>query len=68
MSRERRSTQKYRVKLGFTEVEVECCSKEDAIRLARTELSGDMPRLYDVIQGAEDQAFQVHEIEADSSS
>ena len=68
MSRERRATHKYRVKLGFTEVEVECCSKENAIRLARTELSGDMPRLYDVIQGAEDREFQVHEIEADSSS
>ncbi len=68
MSRERRSTRKYRVKLGFTEVEVECCSKEETIRLARTELSGDMPRLYEIIHGAEDQEFQVHEIEADSSS
>ncbi len=68
MSGERCLTKKYRVKLGLVEVVVECRSKDEAIRLARTKLSDDMPRLYDVIHGAEDQEFQVHEIEADSSS
>jgi hypothetical protein len=67
MKGERSLTKKYRVKLGLAEVVVECCSKDEAIRLARTKLSNDMPRLYDVIQGAEDQEFQIDEIEADSS-
>ena len=67
MSSKRRLTKKYRVKLGLVEVVVKCSSKDEAIRLARTKLSDDMPRLYDVIQGAEDQEFQIDEIEADSS-
>ncbi len=67
MSSERHVTKKYRVRLGLVEVEVECHSKEDAVRLARMKLSDDMPRLYDVIHNAEDQEFQIDEIEADSS-
>ena len=61
-------TKKYRVKLGLAEVVVECYSKDEALRLARTKLSDDMPRQYDVIHGAEDEKFQVEEIEAGSSS
>ena len=67
MSSERRPTKKYRVRLGLVEVDVECRSKDEAIRFARTKLSDDMPRLYDVIHGAKDQEFQIDEIEADSS-
>ena len=67
MSSERSLTKKYRIKLGLAEVVVNCRSKDEAIRLARTKLSDAMPRLYDVIQGAEDQEFQIDEIEADSS-
>ena len=61
-------TKKYRVKLGLVEVVVDCRSKDEAIGLARTKLSDDMPRLYDVIHAAEDQEFQIDVIEADSSS
>jgi len=67
MSGERSLTKKYHVKLGHVEVVVECRSRDEAIRLARTKLSEDMPRLYDVIHGAEDQEFQIDEVENDSS-
>ena len=53
-------TKRYRVKLGHSEVSVECNSKEAAIRLARISLSDDMPRLYDVIHSAEDKQFLVN--------
>jgi len=58
---------RYRVKLGHSEVSVECGSKEEAIRLARTKLSSDLPRLYDVIHGAEDEQFEVIEVKGGSS-
>ncbi len=57
----------YRVKLGHSEVSVKCGSKEEAIRLARTKLSSDLTRLYDVIHRAEDEQFEVIEVEGDSS-
>ena len=60
-------SKRYRVKLGHSEVSVECGSKEEAIRLARTKLSSDLPRLYDVIHRAEDEQFEVIEVEGDSS-
>ena len=53
----------YRVKLGHSEVSVKCGSKEEAIRLARTKLSSDLARLYDVIHRAEDEQFEVIEVE-----
>ena len=55
------------MKLGHSEVSVECGSKEEAIRLARTKLSADLARLYDVIHRAEDDEFEVIELEDDSS-
>jgi hypothetical protein len=67
MSSDRSLTKKYRVKLGLFEFEIECRSKDEAIRLARTKLSDDMPRLYDVIHDIEDPEFQVDEIEGDST-
>ena len=62
MTREPLGSKKYRVKLGFSQVSVECSSKEEAIRLARTKLSDDMPWLYDVIHSADDKQFQVNEV------
>ena len=67
MSGERSPTKKYRVRLGLFEFEVECGSKDEVIRIARTKLGDDMPQLYDVIHGSEDQKFQIDEIEYDSS-
>ncbi len=67
MSTEQSLTKKYRVKLGLAEVVVQCRSKEEAIRLARTKLSDNMPRIYDAIHSAKDMEFQIDEIEADSS-
>ena len=68
MTNEPIPTKKFRVKLGFSEVLVECSSKEEAIRLARKKLSDDMPRLYDVIRSADEERFQVDEIHGDSPS
>ena len=59
VSREPMQTKKFLVKLGFSEVSVECGSKEEAIRLARKKLSDDMPWLYDVIHSADEEQFQV---------
>ncbi len=67
MSTEQSLTKKYRVKLGLAEVVVQCRSKEEAIRLARTKLSDNMPRLYDAIHSAKDLELQIDEIKADSS-
>ena len=68
MSREPIPTKKFLVKLGFSEVSVECGSKEEAIRLAREKLSDDMPWLHDVIRLADEERFQVDEIQGDSLS
>ena len=68
MSREPIPTKKFLVKLGFSEVSVECRSKEEAIRLARKKLSDDMPWLHDVIRSANEERFQVEEIHGDSLS
>jgi hypothetical protein len=48
-------SKRYRVKLGHSEVSVECGSKEEAFRLARTKLSSDLLRLDDVLHHAEEQ-------------
>ena len=59
-------SKKYCVKLGHNEVSVECGSKKEAIRLARTELSSELLRLYEIIHRAEDEQFEVIEVEDDS--
>ena len=58
---------RYRVKLGLTEVTVECNSKEEALRLARIRLTDEMPRFYDLILRGEDERFEVNEVPDDSS-
>jgi len=44
-----RSLKRYRVCVGHTEVSVRCRGREEAVRLARSKLSAELPRLYDVI-------------------
>ena len=68
MTKERGPTKKFRVKLGFSEVSVECTSSEEAIRLARKKLSENMPSLTDVIRSAAEYRFQVDEIHDGSTS
>ena len=63
MTNEEIPTKKFCVKLGFSRVTVECISKEEAIGLARKELSDDMPRLTDVIMTTDEKRFQVDEIQ-----
>jgi hypothetical protein len=67
MSSERRPTKKHRVRLDIVEVVVRGRSIEVAVRFARTKVSCDTLRLYDIIHGAVDGGFQIDEIEAESS-
>lgn len=50
---------RYRVRLGHAEVQVEGHSPHEAIQLARRRLCQELPRLWDVIQTAEESRFQV---------
>ena len=68
MTNEQTPTTKFRVKLGFSEVSVECTSKEEAIRLARNKLCDAWPSLGDIIRTAEESRFQVEETQDGSSS
>ena len=54
-----RLTQRYQVRLGHSTVIVQATSSTEAIRLARKQLSDEMPRLWDVIHRLEDQQFRV---------
>ena len=67
MTTESKPTKKYRVKLGLTEVTIECNSRDEAIRLARIKLTDDTPRLYDIILNAEDDRFDVNELPDNSA-
>lgn len=49
----------YRVKLGHLEVSVRCRGAQEAVRMARQQLSHDLPRLYDVIHQLEADRFRV---------
>ena len=49
----------YCVKVGHTEVRVAGRSVQEAIRLARRQLSIELPRLYDVIQAMDESQFHV---------
>lgn len=56
-------TQKrFHVKVGLAECTVRCQSKSDAVRLARTQLGEQMPKMWDVIQGIDDKEFRVDPI------
>ncbi|MBP87350.1 MAG: hypothetical protein CMJ64_11620 [Planctomycetaceae bacterium] len=68
MTNEQPPTTKFRVKLGLTEVSVDCISKEEAIQLARKKLCDAWPSLGDVIRTADESRFQVEEIQDGSSS
>jgi hypothetical protein len=49
----------YKVEIGHNSVMVESGSPEDAIRAARTKLSLEMPRLWDIIQKLSPEKFNV---------
>ena len=51
----------YRVRVGHTEVTVKATSADEAITLARLQLSQDLPRFYDIIQTLEPTRFDVRE-------
>lgn len=52
-------SQRYRVRVGHLEVTVYGRSTQEAIRLARKELSRQLPRLWDVLHRIGDQQFRV---------
>jgi len=56
-----RSPRRFRVQVGHSHLTVECDSQEQAIRLARSKLCAEMPRLWDVIKRMPDAHFRVHE-------
>lgn len=49
----------YKVEVGHNSVLVESASPEEAIRAARTRLSLELPRLWDVIQKLDAEKFTV---------
>ena len=49
----------YKVEVGHNSVMVESASPEEAIRAARTRLSLELPRLWDVIQKLDPEKFSV---------
>jgi hypothetical protein len=49
----------YKVEVGHNSVVVESASQEDAIRAARTKLSLELPRLWDIIQQLGPEKFKV---------
>lgn len=49
----------YKVEVGHNSVMVESASPEEAIRAARTRLSLELPRLWDVIQKLDAEKFSV---------
>jgi hypothetical protein len=49
----------YKVEIGHNSVMVESATPEDAIRAARTKLSLEMPRLWDIIQKLAPEKFNV---------
>ncbi len=49
----------YRVRLGHAEVTVRCPTAEEALRLARRQLSLLHPRLWDVIYRAQEDRFRI---------
>ncbi|GIW92172.1 MAG: hypothetical protein KatS3mg110_0213 [Pirellulaceae bacterium] len=54
--------QLYRVRLGHLVVMVEAPNREEAIRRARRQLGREWPRLWDMIQQAAEQRFQVEKL------
>lgn len=49
----------YVVTVGHAKITVSSCCQHEAIRLARRELSREMPRLWDVIHRLEEHRFRV---------
>ena len=61
MNKQTTELQKYRVRVGHTEVSVKARDIVEAITLARRKLGRELPRLYDVIRELTPAQFQVDE-------
>lgn len=59
---ERPINQRYSVRVGLRQVEVNGHSREEAILRAREQLCADMPRMWDVIQTLAVNKFQIREL------
>ena len=49
----------YRVRVGHWEIRIQAHNREEAIEIARRNLSHELPRLYDVIRAMTAARFQV---------
>ena len=56
------STQRFSVRVGMREVEIQCLSREEAIEHARRKLCNELPRLWDVIAAMDVHKFEVREL------
>lgn len=50
---------KFRVDVGHSSVTVECSNEAEAIPQAKRQLSKEVPRMWDLIQGLGDERFRV---------
>ena len=55
--------QKFSVRVGMREVEIQCTTREEAIERARRQLCNELPRLWDVITSMEVHKFEVHKLD-----
>ena len=60
--RSRAREHQYKVRIGHTELTVNGCDPNDAVRNARRRLAGELPRLWDVIYRMSAEEFRVEEV------
>lgn len=60
------STSLYDVQIGLTHVFVEGRDRDDAIQAARRKLCADLPRMWDLIAGIQEDRFVVCRVESTS--
>jgi hypothetical protein len=61
MTTDNRPLLTYRVRVGHLDIRLKARDVQEAILLARRQLSRDLPRLYDVIRDLTPQRFQVED-------
>lgn len=54
--------QRFAVRVGMRQVEIQCSSREEAIESARQQLCNELPRLWDVISSMEVHKFEVRKL------
>ena len=59
---EKPKTRKYKVIVGHSTVNVDGCSRDEAIQKARMRLCLEMPRMWDVIQRLDPRSFQIEQL------